>query len=216
MVDTRSQTKMAQNADIFALLAEMKKSMKKGQEEMKEGMKKRQEEMKNQLQGVKGQNEEVKNELQRKIEEIEGKVQKGIEGVEDKVQRKIEEVEDKVQEKMEEVEEKVQVKIDYLNNRLSELEDRPINFAENPELTYLKPTVKSLIFDGQMSWAVFKTQFEVVSPENGWNNFVKASQRVTSSRGSAAEVLQGIPSDKFTDLMTIENDIEARFGEIRR
>ncbi|GBM18800.1 Retrovirus-related Pol polyprotein from transposon 297 [Araneus ventricosus] len=55
--------------------------------------------------------------------------------------------------------------------------------------------------------------FDVVSSANGWNNFVKASQLVTSLRGSAAEVLQGIPSDKLTDLTTIENSLEARFGD---
>ncbi|GBM08657.1 hypothetical protein AVEN_209901-1 [Araneus ventricosus] len=191
MVNTRSQTKMADNADLLALLAEMKKSMEKGQEEMK-----------NQIQGVKGKIEEGKNEVQRKIEEIEGKVQ-----------RKIEEVEDKVQVKMEEVEEKVQVRIGDLEKRLSELEDRPINFPANSDLTYSRPTVKSLTFDGQTSWTVFKTQFNVVSSANGWNNFVKASQLVTSLRGSAAEVLQGIPSDKLTDLAPIENALEARFRD---
>ncbi|GBN70184.1 Retrovirus-related Pol polyprotein from transposon 297 [Araneus ventricosus] len=198
MVNTRSQTKMADNADLLALLAEMKKSMEKGQEEMKNG----QEEMKNQLQGVKGKIEEVRNEVQRKIEEIEGKVQ-----------RQIEEVEDKVQVKMEEVEEKVQVRIGDLEKRLSELEDRPINFPANPDLTYSRPTVKSLTFDVQTSWTVFETQFHVVSSANGWNNCVKASQLVASLRGSAAEGLQGIPSDKLTDLMTIDNALEARFGD---
>ncbi|GBN18085.1 hypothetical protein AVEN_217817-1 [Araneus ventricosus] len=107
---------------------------------------------------------------------------------------------------MEEVEEKFQVRIDDLENRLSELEDRPINF---PDLTYSRPTVKSLTFDGQTSWTVFKTQFDVVSSANGWNNRVKASQFVASLRGSAAVVLQGIPSDKLTDLTTIENALEA-------
>ncbi|GBM55006.1 hypothetical protein AVEN_238936-1 [Araneus ventricosus] len=68
MVNKRSQTKMAENADLFALSTEMKKSMEKGQEEMKEGMKNGQEEMKNQIQGVKGKIEEVKNEVQRNIE----------------------------------------------------------------------------------------------------------------------------------------------------
>ncbi|GBO44361.1 hypothetical protein AVEN_170053-1 [Araneus ventricosus] len=62
MVNTRSQTQMADNADLLALLAEMKKSMEKGQEEMKNG----QEEIKNQIQGVKGKIEEVRNEVQRK------------------------------------------------------------------------------------------------------------------------------------------------------
>ncbi|GBN90819.1 hypothetical protein AVEN_36626-1 [Araneus ventricosus] len=175
MVNTRSQTKMSDNADLLALLAEMKKSMEKGQEEMKKG----QEEMKNQIQGVKGKIEEVRNDVQTQIEEVEGKVQ-----------RKIGEVEDKVQVKMEEVEEKVQVRIGDLEKRLGELEDRPINFPANPDLTYSRPTVKSLTFYGQTSWTVFKTQFDVVSSANGWNNFVKASQLVTSLRGSAAEVLQ--------------------------
>ncbi|GBM05399.1 hypothetical protein AVEN_94708-1 [Araneus ventricosus] len=54
MVNTKSQTKMAENADLFALLSEMKKSVEKGQEEMK----KEQEETKKELE--KGR-EEMKN-----------------------------------------------------------------------------------------------------------------------------------------------------------
>ncbi|GBO22965.1 Retrovirus-related Pol polyprotein from transposon 297 [Araneus ventricosus] len=73
--------------------------------------------------------------------------------------------------------------------------------------------VKSLTFDGQTSWTVFKSQFDVASSANGWNNRVKASQLVASLRGSVAEVLQGIPSDKLTDLTTIEKAVEARFGD---
>ncbi|GBM81626.1 hypothetical protein AVEN_82353-1 [Araneus ventricosus] len=148
-----------------------------------------------------------------KIEEVKDKVQGKIEEVEDKVQGNIEEVEDKVQGKIEEVKEKVQVKIGDLEKRLRELEDRPNNFPSNPDLTYSRPTVKSLTFDGQTSWTVFKTQFDVVSSANGWNNRVKASQLVASLRGTVAEVLQGIPSDKLTDLMTIENALEARFRD---
>ncbi|GBN09299.1 hypothetical protein AVEN_42275-1, partial [Araneus ventricosus] len=52
-----------------------------------------------------------------------------------------------------------------------------------------RPTVKPLTFDGQTSWTVFKTQFDVVSSTNGWTDFVKANQLVASLRGSAAEVL---------------------------
>ncbi|GBO13838.1 hypothetical protein AVEN_181902-1 [Araneus ventricosus] len=75
MVNTRSQTKMADNADLLALLSEMNKSVEKGQEEMKKGqeemkkgqeeMKNGQEEMKNQIQGVKGKIEEVRIEVQK-------------------------------------------------------------------------------------------------------------------------------------------------------
>ncbi|GBN42081.1 hypothetical protein AVEN_125256-1 [Araneus ventricosus] len=226
MVNTRSQTKMADNADLLALLAEMKKSMEKGQEEMK----KRQEEMKKRQEEMKKRQEEMKNQIQSHVEskvgEIEDHVNSCIEKIEDvqsvkreigevkgEVERKIEEVEDKVQVKMEEVEEKVQVRIGDLEKRLNELEDRPMNLPANPDLTYSIPTVKSLTFDGQTSWTVFKTQFDVVSSANGWNNRVKASPLVASLRGSAAEVLQGIPSDKLTDLTTIENALEARFGD---
>ncbi|GBN75798.1 hypothetical protein AVEN_177403-1 [Araneus ventricosus] len=35
-----------------------------------------------------------------------------------------------------------------------------------------------------------------------WADFVKANQLVASLRGSAAEILQGIPADKLTDLST--------------
>ncbi|GBM67208.1 hypothetical protein AVEN_145242-1 [Araneus ventricosus] len=247
---------MAENADLLALLAEMKKSMEKGQEEMKKGqaemkdrmekgqtemkdrmekgqaemkdrmekgqaemkdrmekgqeeMRKGQEAMKNQIQShVESKVGEIKDHVnsciekieedvqsvKREIGEVKGEVERKIEEVKDKVQGKIEEVEDKVQDKIEEVEVKVQGKIEEVKKKF-------------------KPTVKSLTFDGQTSWTVFKTQFDVVSSANGWNNRVKASQLVASLRGSAAEVLQGIPSDKLTDLMTNENALEARFGD---
>ncbi|GBL84882.1 hypothetical protein AVEN_13988-1 [Araneus ventricosus] len=174
---------MAENADLLALLAEMKKSMEKGQEEMRKG----QEEMKNQIQShVESKFGEIKDHVnsciekieedvqsvKREIGEVKGEVERKIEEVEDKVQGKIAEVEDKVQGKIEEVKEKVQVKIGDLEKRLIELEDRPINFPANPDLTYSRPTVKSLTFDGQTSWTVFKTQFDVVSSANGWNNRV--------------------------------------------
>ncbi|GBM26138.1 hypothetical protein AVEN_87289-1 [Araneus ventricosus] len=222
---------MAENADLLALLAELKKSMEKGQERMEKGqaemkdrmekgqeeMRKGQEAMKNQIQShVESKVGEIKDHVNSCIEKIEEDVQsvkREIGEVKGEVERKIEEVKDKVQGKIEEVKEKVQVKIGDLEKRLSELEDRPINFPSNPDLTYSRPTVKSLTFDGQTSWTVFKTQFDVVSSANGWNNRVKASQLVASLRGTAAEVLQGIPSDKLTDLMTIENALEARFGD---
>ncbi|GBM00645.1 hypothetical protein AVEN_24114-1 [Araneus ventricosus] len=145
--------------------------MKKGQEEMKKG----QEEMKNQIQShVENQVGEIKDHVNSCIERIEDDVQS--------MKRDIGDVKGEVQRKIEEVEEKVQGKIGDLEKRLCELEDRPLNFPANPELTYSRPTVKSLTFDGQTSWIVFKTQFDVVSSANGWNNRVKASHLVVSPR----------------------------------
>ncbi|GBM42270.1 hypothetical protein AVEN_234989-1 [Araneus ventricosus] len=126
---------------------------------------------------------------------------------------KVEDVKSEVKGKIEEVEQKVQGKIGEVESRLSELEDRPFSFSASPEFMHTRPTIKSLTFDGQTSWTVFKAQFDVVSSTNGWTDFVKASQLVASLRGSAAVVLQGIPADKLTDLTTIEKALDARFGD---
>ncbi|GBM23047.1 hypothetical protein AVEN_67027-1 [Araneus ventricosus] len=73
--------------------------------------------------------------------------------------------------------------------------------------------IKFLTFDGQTSWTVFKTQFDVVSSTNGWTGPVKVRQLVASLRRSEAEVLQAIPADKLMDLKTIEKALEVRFGD---
>ncbi|GBO16784.1 hypothetical protein AVEN_161521-1 [Araneus ventricosus] len=137
--------------------------MEKGEEEMRKG----QEEMKNQIQ----------SHVESKVGEIKDHVNSCIEKIEDvqSVKREIGEVKGEVERKIGEVKEKVEVKIGDLEKRLSELEDRPINFPANPDLTYSRPTVKSLTFIGQTSWTVLKTQFDVVSSANGWNNRVKSS-----------------------------------------
>ncbi|GBN14660.1 hypothetical protein AVEN_236484-1 [Araneus ventricosus] len=189
--------------------AGLEQKMEAGQEEMRSG----QERMEKGQEEMKGLIDEVKSEVQRKIDEVEEKVQMKIEDVKSEVKGKFEEVEHKVQGKIEEVEHKVQGKIGDIERRLSELEIRPFSFSASPEFMHSRPTIKSLTFDGQTSWTVFKTQFDVVSSTNGWTDFVKASQLVASLRGSAAEVLQGIPADKLTDLTIIEKALESRFGD---
>ncbi|KAF8794537.1 hypothetical protein HNY73_002511 [Argiope bruennichi] len=146
-----------------------------------------------------------------------------VKGIKDHVNSCVEKIEEDVQSVEREIGvvkdeartnvEAVQKRIGNLEKRLSELEDRPNNFLPNSEFSYTRPTVKPLTFDGQTSWTVFKTQFDVVSSTNGWTDVVKSSQLVASLRGSAAEVLQGIPSEKLTDLMTIEEALESRFGD---
>ncbi|GBM33146.1 hypothetical protein AVEN_83662-1 [Araneus ventricosus] len=147
------------------------------------------------------------------IAEVKGEVQRKIDEIEEKVQMKVDDVKSEVKGKIKEVEHKVQGMISEIERRLNELEDRPFSFLASPEFMHPRPTIKSLTFDRQTSWTVFKTQFDVVSSTNGWTDFVKASQLVASLRGSTAQVLQGIPSDKLTDLTTIEKALESRFGD---
>ncbi|GBN28823.1 hypothetical protein AVEN_182227-1 [Araneus ventricosus] len=128
--------------------------------------------------------EKGQEEMKGLIDEVKGEVQRKIDEVEEKVQMKVKDMKSEVKGKIEDVEHKVQRKIGEIGGGL----------------------VK------QSSWTVFKTRFDVVSSTNGWTDFVKASQLVASLRGSAAEVLQGIPADKLTDLTTIEKALESRFG----
>ncbi|GBM31667.1 hypothetical protein AVEN_198936-1 [Araneus ventricosus] len=197
---TRSMDKQFEK--LFAMMAGLEQKMEAGQEEMRSG----QEEIKSQIQAhTESQVEEMKNHVDGCIGKIEEEVQC--------VKLKIENVESEVQRKIEESNCEVQEKIGNLERRISELEERPNYFPASPEFISSRPTVKPLTFDGQTSWTVFKTQFDVVSSTNGWTDFVKASQLVASLRGSAAEVLQGIPADKLTDLTTIEKALESRFGD---
>ncbi|GBL74062.1 hypothetical protein AVEN_230969-1 [Araneus ventricosus] len=114
----------------------------------------------------------MKNQIQSHVEsqvgELKDHVNSCIERIEDvqSVKREIGVVKNEVQRKIEEVEEKVQGTIGDIEKKLCELENRLINYPANPELMYSRPTVKSLTFDGQTSWPVFKTQFDVVSSAN--------------------------------------------------
>ncbi|GBN37650.1 hypothetical protein AVEN_180405-1 [Araneus ventricosus] len=208
----------------FEMLLAMMKEMKAGQEEMKAGLEKKMEAGQERMEQVQ---EEMKDLIRAGKEEMRTHVESQVKGIKDHVdgcigrmeeevqdvKGKIEEVQGEVHMKIEEVKSEVQEKMSDLERRLSDLETRPNNVPANPELMYSRPTVKPLTFDGLTSWTVFKTQFNVVSSTNGWTDFVKASQLVASLRGSAAEVLQGIPADKLTDLTTIEKALESRFGD---
>ncbi|GBO33944.1 hypothetical protein AVEN_37502-1 [Araneus ventricosus] len=198
---TRSMDKQFEK--LFAMMAEMKagqeemrvaqagleQKMEAGQEEMRvaqAGLEQKMEAGQEEMRYGQERMEKGQEEMKGLIDEVKSEVQRKIDEVEEKVQMKFEEVEHKVQGKIEEVEHKVQGKIGDIERRLSELEIRPF---------------------------IFKTQFDIVSSTNGWTDFVKASQLVASLRGSAAEVLQGIPADKLTDLTIIEKALESRFGD---
>ncbi|GBN03834.1 hypothetical protein AVEN_233032-1 [Araneus ventricosus] len=166
--------------------------------------------------GQEGIKSQIQAHVESKVDEIKIHVHGCIGKTEEEIQcakLKIETVEIEVQRKIKGVEENVQEKISNLERRINELEERPNYFPASQEFMSSRPALKPLTFDGQTSWTVFKTQFDVVSSTNGWTDFVKASQLVASLRGSAAEVLQGIPADKLTDLTTSEKALESIFGD---
>ncbi|GBM82103.1 hypothetical protein AVEN_161654-1 [Araneus ventricosus] len=218
---TRSMGKQFEK--LFAMMAGLEQKIEAGQEEMRnvqEEMRTGEQEMRSGQQEMRSGQERMEQKMRSGQEEIKNQIQAHLESQVDEIKihvdgciGKIEEEVQCVKGKIGKVESEVQEKIGNLERRISELEDRPNNFQTSPELMYARSTIKPLTFDGQTSWTVFKTQFDVVSSTNGWTDFVKASQLVASLRGSAAEVLQGIPADKLTDLTTIEKALESRFGD---
>ncbi|GBN54404.1 hypothetical protein AVEN_199758-1 [Araneus ventricosus] len=121
------------------------------------------------------------------------------------------EVESNVQRKITLLENNVQGKISILKKRIMDLEIRPNNFLECPDVMYARPTVKTLKFYGQTQWTVSKTQLDTWRSVNGWIDRVKAIQLVVSLRGSVMEVLRGIPVDNLTNLTIIYIALESRF-----
>ncbi|GBM76935.1 hypothetical protein AVEN_67783-1 [Araneus ventricosus] len=181
---------------LFAMMAEMKA----GQEEMRvaqAGLEQKMEAGQAGLeQKMEAGQERLEQEMRSRQEELKSQIQAHTESQVEEMKThvdgcigKIEEEVQCVKLKIENVESEVQRKIEESNcevqEKISNLERR-INF---------------------------KTQIDVVSSTNGWTDFVKASQLVASLRGSAAEVLQGIPADKLTDLTTVEKALESRFGD---
>ncbi|GBM63785.1 hypothetical protein AVEN_171535-1 [Araneus ventricosus] len=134
-------------------------------------------------------------------EGLEWKMEAGQEGLEQKMEAGQERLEQEMRSGQEEIKSQIQAHTESQVEEMKTHVDGCIGKIEeevqsSPEFISSRPTVKPLTFDGQTPWTVFKTQFDVVSSTNGWTDFVKASQLVASLRGSAAEVLQGIPADK--------------------
>ncbi|GBM76644.1 hypothetical protein AVEN_234863-1 [Araneus ventricosus] len=136
--------------------------------------------------------EEIKNRIQShvgsKVGKIKDYVNSCIERIEEvqSVKREIGGVKGEVERKIEKVEDKVRGKIEKVEQKVQ------------VKIGYLEKMLNELE-DRPLNFP-----FHVVSSANRWNNRVKASQLVASLRGIR---------DKLTDIRTIENALEARFGD---
>ncbi|ESN99478.1 hypothetical protein HELRODRAFT_184400 [Helobdella robusta] len=67
-------------------------------------------------------------------------------------------------------------------------------------------TLKVPAFDGEMSWNVYKTQFEATATSNCWNGKERATALILALQGSAAEVLQTIPAENHFNYEVLHRD----------
>ncbi|ESO09617.1 hypothetical protein HELRODRAFT_184581 [Helobdella robusta] len=74
-------------------------------------------------------------------------------------------------------------------------------------------TLKVPAFDGEMSWNVYKTQFEAAATSDCWNGKERATALILALRGSAAEVLQTIPAENHFNYEVLVSALDLRYGE---
>ncbi|XP_055885376.1 uncharacterized protein LOC129926281 [Biomphalaria glabrata] len=72
--------------------------------------------------------------------------------------------------------------------------------------------VKPPVFDGSVSWSVYKLQFDAAAKVNQWNSDEeKATALILSLRGKASELLQSIPNPQ--DYAALVKTMELRYGD---
>ncbi|ESN99408.1 hypothetical protein HELRODRAFT_162956 [Helobdella robusta] len=155
-------------------------------EELKQQIKEQFERQTEELKQIKDQLKHVKLEVAEQIEEQSTR----IEMIEQKLDRQTVEVDHKIDKLKRELEQskKMAMPLDHASGR----------------------TLKVPAFDGEMSWNIYKTQFEAAATSNCWNGKERATALILALRGSAAEVLQTIPPENHFDyeVLQLAQDIE--------
>ncbi|KAJ4449439.1 hypothetical protein ANN_00838 [Periplaneta americana] len=71
--------------------------------------------------------------------------------------------------------------------------------------------VKPPKFDGTISWAIFRRQFEAIAEHNGWTLAEKTTRLLAALQGQASEILHSVPEDgAATEIMAA---LEGRYGD---
>ncbi|ESN93966.1 hypothetical protein HELRODRAFT_180381 [Helobdella robusta] len=181
--DTFTTAKMMEL--LLSMSTEIKQQIKEQFEQIKEQFERQTEELKQ----IKDQLKHVKLEVAEQIE----KQSTRIEMIEQKLDRQTVEVDHKIDKLKRELEQskKMAMPLDHASGR----------------------TLKVPAFDGEMSWNVYKTQFEAAAASNCWNGKERATALILALRGSAAEVLQTIPAENHFNYEVLVSALDLRYGE---
>ncbi|GBN97240.1 hypothetical protein AVEN_46627-1 [Araneus ventricosus] len=193
---TRSMDKQFEK--LFAMMAEMKA----GQEGLERKMEAGQEEMRVAQAG------------------LEQKMEAGQAGLEQKMEAGQERLEQEMRSGQEEIKSQIQAHTESQVEEMKTHVDGCIGKIEE-EVQCVKLKIENV--ESEVQRKIEESNCEVqekignlerrISELEERPNYFPASQLVASLRGSAAEVLQGIPADKLTELTTVEKALESRFGD---
>ena len=117
------------------------------------------------------------------------------------------EIREKVPKKYSETLEKITKKIKNLEKQLSSKE------AKMPLFMLSQAITKPLIFDGNTSWQVYKTQFLMVAEANRWSPSAQAFHLAASLRGDTANVLETLSKAQIHNFHSLSSALELRFGK---
>ncbi|GBM21294.1 hypothetical protein AVEN_149876-1 [Araneus ventricosus] len=195
--------------------AGLEQKMEVGQEEMRSV----QEEMRSVQEEMRSVQEEMRS-VQEEMRSVQEEMRSGQKRLEKELRSGQEEMKSQIQAHTESQIEEIKIHVDLCIGKIEKevqcvkLKIEEVESEVQRKIEEVEQKVQGKIGDIERRLnELFKTHFDVVSFTNGWTDFVKANQLVASLQGSAAEVLQGIPSDKLTDITAIEKALEFRFGD---
>ncbi|GFX05136.1 retrovirus-related Pol polyprotein from transposon 412 [Trichonephila clavipes] len=163
----------------------------------------------------------VKEDMQKSQEETKNELKEGM-------HKGLDDTKDELKERMEKCQEELKdslEKMEYLEKKLlaggNENKSKSVHVSAFPEPVLASPvpvpaspiSVKLSTYDGKTNWEVDKTQFCIISEDNGWKEGVKACQLAASLRGEAAEILQTLPDIERLNLNSLYNALDLRFGQ---
>lgn len=115
------------------------------------------------------------------------------------VREEIRKTEEGLNDKIEKVDKRTLQLKEEVDDRIKELTQRLEGIQQNGSVTIERAAVKSLkapIFDEQIPWGVYKTQFEAAAIHNRWTDEERATALVLALKGPAAAILQTLPAEK--------------------
>ncbi|ESO13022.1 hypothetical protein HELRODRAFT_159619 [Helobdella robusta] len=175
-----------QTEELKQIKEQSERQSERQTEELKQQIKEQSERQTEELKQIKDQLKHVKLEVAEQIEEQSTR----IEMIEQKLDRQTVEVDHKIDKLKQELEQS-KIPLDHASGR----------------------TLKVPAFDGEMSWNVYKTQFEAAATSNCWNGKERATALILALRGSTAEVLQTIPAENHFNYEVLVSALDLRYGE---
>lgn len=147
---------------------------------------------------------------------------KNMQGQMDFVKESLKEINamnEKINEQMSSMNEKMDQRVNTVENEMEEIKtyvqeqlSKERGTKAIPLVPEISVKIKPPVFDGSISWTVYKRQFEAAAQVNNWDTEEKkATALVLALRGKAAELLQSITNQQ--DYTAIVKAMELRYGD---